>query len=161
MFCDTCGSEIVSGQQFCPKCGKAIGSASGPSESRMFGHFKLVGIFWMIFSAFRLLGGLAILMVANTVLRAVLREVPVRDFVPQLVSFVGMFLLVGAALGFVAGWGLLQREEWSRLLTLVLAFLSIIDLPFGTALGIYSIWALMSGEGEREFARWTSGEARA
>jgi hypothetical protein len=160
MFCDTCGAEVVAGQKFCPNCGKALGAASGPSEDRMFSHFRLLGIFWIIISAFRLLGGLTVLFVANVVIRAVLRDVPVRNFVPALVSGVGVFLLVGAALGFLAGWGLLQREDWSRLLTLILAFLSLLDVPFGTALGIYSIWALMSAEGERGFARWSSVGSR-
>lgn len=35
--------------------------------------------------------------------------------------------------------------------TLVLAFLALFHVPFGTALGIYSLWVLLPSESEREY----------
>ncbi len=64
---------------------------------------------------------------------------------------IGVAVLVKAAAGFFAGYGLLQRERWARLLTLVLSFLALFNLPFGTALGIYSLWVLFPAESEREY----------
>jgi hypothetical protein len=34
-----------------------------------------------------------------------------------------------------AGWGLLRREPWARVLTIVLSFLALFHIPLGTALG--------------------------
>jgi hypothetical protein len=158
MFCDTCGAQLQEGQNFCANCGKAIRQGMLPVEGRMASHFRLVGICWIVISVIRLLAALALFLVANLVIRAVLRETPVAHFVPALVSMIGVFLLVGAGLGIAAGCGLLQRQSWSRVLTLVLSFLFLLHVPFGTALGIYSIWVLMSTEGEREFARWAAAD---
>jgi hypothetical protein len=55
-------------------------------------------------------------------------------------------------LGFAAGWGLLHRESWARILALIAGFLALFHPPFGTALGIYTLWVLLSAESEREYA---------
>ncbi len=43
----------------------------------------------------------------------------------------------------LAGIGLLKRQEWGRILALVVGFVSLIDFPIGTALGIYTILILL------------------
>jgi hypothetical protein len=48
--------------------------------------------------------------------------------------------------GILAGMGLYKRKEWARILTLILAVIEIFSFPFGTAIGIYSIWALIQPE---------------
>jgi hypothetical protein len=53
--------------------------------------------------------------------------------------------------GIIAGLGLYKRKEWARLLTLVLSVIEIFNFPFGTAIGIYSIWALIQPETVAEF----------
>jgi hypothetical protein len=65
---------------------------------------------------------------------------------------VAILLLAKAAIGFVAGWGLLQREKWARIVVLVLAFVSLFtNIPFGTALGVYTMWVLLPSDSEREY----------
>jgi hypothetical protein len=51
----------------------------------------------------------------------------------------------------IAGIGLLMRKEWGRILALVVGILSLIDIPFGTALGVYTIWVLMDAGGRQVF----------
>jgi hypothetical protein len=51
----------------------------------------------------------------------------------------------------IAGIGLLRRKEWGRILALIVGFISLIDIPLGTALGIYCILMLMDEEGKRLF----------
>jgi hypothetical protein len=47
---------------------------------------------------------------------------------------------------------LLEREKWARILALVLAFVSLFtNIPFGTALGVYTMWVLLPSESEREY----------
>jgi hypothetical protein len=70
-----------------------------------------------------------------------------------LLSALGLLLLFKALAGFAAGWGLLQRESWARPLTLVLGFISLIDFPIGTALGIYTIWVLLSSGADEEYGQ--------
>lgn len=48
--------------------------------------------------------------------------------------------------GLIAGFGLLKRKEWARILTLILSVLDLFHFPLGTAVGIYSIWALSNHE---------------
>lgn len=49
----------------------------------------------------------------------------------------------------IAVWGLLKRKSWSRILAIVLGVLSLLSVPFGTILGIYTIWALTKPEAQR------------
>lgn len=63
----------------------------------------------------------------------------------------GIVFLAGGVLGIVAGWGLLDRQPWSRGLALVLGFVNLIHIPFGTAVGIYTLWVLLPAQSEREF----------
>jgi hypothetical protein len=73
-------------------------------------------------------------------------------FLRPLLSVVAILLLAKAALGFLAGWGLLQHEKWARIITLVLAFVSLFtNIPFGTALGVYTMWVLLPSESDREY----------
>ena len=48
--------------------------------------------------------------------------------------------------GFIAGFGLFKKKEWARILTLILSVLDLFSFPFGTAIGVYSIWALSNKE---------------
>jgi hypothetical protein len=54
-------------------------------------------------------------------------------------------------IGFIAGWGLLSREPWARMLAIILGAVSLVDVPFGTALGIYTLWVLLPARSEEEF----------
>ena len=48
--------------------------------------------------------------------------------------------------GIIGGIGLLYMKPWARILVLILGFLQLLNFPFGTALGIYTIWILMKDE---------------
>ena len=48
--------------------------------------------------------------------------------------------------GIIAGIGLFKKKEWARILTLILSVIDLINFPIGTAVGIYSIWALSQTE---------------
>jgi hypothetical protein len=45
--------------------------------------------------------------------------------------------------GIIGGIAILQRARWSRIFMIVLSAFKLIDIPFGTALGIYTIYALL------------------
>src|SRR3989454_8050868 len=110
------------------------------------------------------LSGLAILLVAKPVLLH-LRELGqgppefVQGFLQPLLTLVAIFVLSKALLGFAAGWGLLRREGWARIVALIGGFLALFHPPFGTALGIYTLWVLLPSESEREYAEQASRAA--
>jgi hypothetical protein len=43
----------------------------------------------------------------------------------------------------VAGWGLLERTQWGRIVAIIAAILSLIRIPLGTALGIATLIILI------------------
>lgn len=48
--------------------------------------------------------------------------------------------------GIIAGIGLLKRKSWARLLAIILGILNLLSIPFGTLLGIYTLWVLLKDE---------------
>ena len=66
-----------------------------------------------------------------------------------LLPVVAVVTVVAAGLALLVGYSLLTRRPWGRVLGIVVAILSLIKFPFGTALGIYTLWVLapsMSGD---------------
>jgi len=45
------------------------------------------------------------------------------------------------------------------MLTIIFGAVSLIDIPFGTAIGIYSLWVLLPAESEREYRTMTQTAA--
>jgi len=75
----------------------------------------------------------------------------VMEWLPGLVCAFGWLIVAKAAVGFVAGWGLLKREEWGRVVSLVVGFLALLNVPIGTALGIYTLWVLLPSHSEQDY----------
>lgn len=67
------------------------------------------------------------------------------------VIMTGVLLLIAivSAAQIIGGIGLLKRQAWSRILLLVVSALRLIDVPLGTALGIYTIWVLIHDDTKR------------
>ena len=57
--------------------------------------------------------------------------------------------------GFIAGWGLLNRQGWARSLAIVMGVISMFfNIPFGTALGVYTLWVLLPLQSKEEYERY-------
>ena len=160
MYCDSCGVSLQAGQSFCSRCGKAIVTVAGVGQSRVARHAQLLGILWIAYSALSGLLGLGILFFARAMLPAILRAEPPSGGPPPevmlgvmrpLMTFFCLLLLCKAVAGMIAGIGLLQRASWSRMLAIVLGCISLVNLPFGTAIGVYTLWVLLSPNAENDF----------
>jgi len=150
MFCDRCGTQVADTYGFCPACGRTLGRVPlMPAKGRIAGHVRLLAILWLAISAVRLLPGTLLLLLFSRSFAFVLPHVP--DFVPGLLRAFGVLLLLEGALGLAAGWGLLQRRTWARMLALILGCINLIRVPFGTALGIYTLWVLLPAQSEEEY----------
>jgi hypothetical protein len=70
-----------------------------------------------------------------------------------IANVLATFLIIVSIPGLIAAFGLYRRKEWARILTLVISVIAIFNFPFGTAIGIYSIWALIQPETVAAFNR--------
>lgn len=156
MFCDQCGTQLQAGQAHCARCGKEVTGPTGFARNRVREHVRLVGILWMAYSALHVVGGVLILLAAKFVvirIGAIPNGPPpeMMAWLQPLISIVGWFVLAKAAVGFFAGWGLLQREEWARMFALVVGFIALLNVPIGTALGIYTLWVLLPSQSDEQY----------
>ena len=156
MFCNHCGGALQAGQAFCPGCGRPVPAGPAPAPApavrgRVARHLSGLAIFWIVLSAFRLLGSGGVFVAGRFMRHAVFPDPFAAHFVPRIFPAIGMFLFAAAAIGFLCGFGLLQKYSWARILALVLGGLSLLDPPFGTALGIYTLWVLLPAQSEQEF----------
>jgi hypothetical protein len=160
MFCNACGKEVVAGTAACAACGQPqpITIVATPAGSRISQHGHLLGMLWIAYSLLVALGGCVLLVLANT-LFVHLAQQGAPAFLQPLLSVVGIAILVKAALGMAAGFGLVQRESWARMAALIVGFLSLFNLPFGAAMGIYTLWVLLAANGERDYERYASQSA--
>jgi hypothetical protein len=44
----------------------------------------------------------------------------------------------------IAGYGLLHHRPWAPTMTIIVSAVNLMDVPFGTALGIYGLWVLLN-----------------
>ena len=153
MFCNACGNELAAGQNFCSKCGKStLANAPASWRSRFDRHASVLGILWLLYSGFSMIGGFFLLATTSYFARHAIHPFWF-DTSPRLFAFMAPFLgviaflkFLRAAAGIAAGFGLLQRATWARTLAIVVAAFSLLNLPFGTALGIYTLCVLLPSE---------------
>jgi hypothetical protein len=161
MYCDACGTALQPGQGFCGKCGKEIRpglSIAYPRPNRVREHVRLVGILWLAYSAFHLIGGIVLWILSNTIFARNHEFGGPRGpaFLHTLFVMLGLLLLAKSIAGFLGGWGLLQREPWGRVLILIVAFIGLLDVPIGTGLGVYTLWVLLPADSEQQYVEQTA-----
>ena len=54
--------------------------------------------------------------------------------------------------GIAAGYGLLRRKNWGRIVAIVIAALNLFSFPVGTVLGAYILFVLLQTSAEQYFA---------
>lgn len=74
-----------------------------------------------------------------------------QAFLPLIGFLVAIFLFLVSLPGLLAGYGLLQRKRWGRILAIVAGALHLASIPVGTALGIYTFIVLANPEAEAFF----------
>ena len=157
MFCNQCGTQLQPDYKLCPKCGNAIGPArpvATSSPGRLERHLRTLGILWIVVGALFLIPSILALAVGGFVHIAIpgTQEIA-RELGPLVLYVIAGSLLVVAAGGICVGWGLMQRQSWARIAALILGILAWFHLPFGTALGIYTLWVLLSDNAGTEYER--------
>jgi len=122
-------------------------------------HVKILGALHIVFGTLGLLLALGILVLFGGIAGLINAfdysgdahiSAPILGGIGAIIFVV---LLVLSLPGLIAGIGLLQFRPWARILTIVISVLDLIHVPFGTALGIYGLWVLLSQGSERLFRR--------
>jgi hypothetical protein len=119
-------------------------------------HVKIVAILHIVLGSLSILAGVLMLGVfgglAGLASHHVSQDAEVA--IPILGGIGGIIFIVLVALGLpgvIAGIGLLQFRPWGRILGIVVSALDLLHVPFGTALGVYGLWVLLSRGGEQLF----------
>ena len=109
-------------------------------------HVSLVGALHVGFGILGLLGALAVYFSFHFVFGFV-EDV---DIAEELISFLGnslsLIILFFSALGIIGGIGLFTYKSWARILIMIVSAINCLNIPIGTAKGVYSIWVLMQPE---------------
>ena len=168
MYCDRCGTQLNSGAQFCTSCGKAVAPGANRQTSslvtpapqgRVRRHIHRLATLWVVNGVLRLMA-VGWFMLFGRMFFPGLRGWwgPVVwplghgwGFDSGGLFSLGIFLGLFGVLHLVLAWGLFERQPWARILGLVLGILALLRVPFGTALGIYTLWVLAPEESAREY----------
>jgi len=114
-------------------------------ENKMEKHLTVVAALQVGFS---ILGILAAIIV-YTVLRSVMHiaDDPEAARILAIVArWVSLFLLIISIPGLIGGIGLFMKKSWARILVLIISVLDLLNIPFGTAIAIYTIWVLVQDD---------------
>ena len=120
-------------------------------------HVKVLGVLYIALSALGVLTALFIGLTLGGSAAIVGAAADPRDaaIAIPIIGFAGtalvVFLLVVSLPGLVTGFGLLGYKPWARILGLVLSVINLINIPFGTVVGIYGFWVLLNKDTERLF----------
>jgi len=66
---------------------------------------------------------------------------------------VAVFIAVFSLPGIIAGFGLLKRRYWGKVLALIIGLLNVANFPLGTALCAYAVWFWLQSDSEALFHR--------
>ncbi|HXF26844.1 MAG TPA: hypothetical protein VN610_06205 [Bryobacteraceae bacterium] len=122
-------------------------------------HVRVLGILHIVFGSLGALIAVGVLMFFGAIAGAVGMSANLQDNLPAIPILGGIggiaFLVIMAFSlpGLITGIGLLYLRPWARILGIVISALDLLQIPFGTALGIYGLWTLLSPQTEALFRR--------
>jgi len=159
MFCSGCGQALADGQPVCPQCGRPVAPMAPPIPGFEYqlagysGKVRTLGILWLVYAGLSTVLGFAGLSFAKAYLSGSFGpwmhgprahgNMPPTWVFPAALHFAWLMVVLRGVLAAAAGWGLLERAQWGRILAIVAAILCLVKIPFGTALGIATLVILL------------------
>jgi len=130
---------------------------------RVESHLQTLGILWCVFAAYRalavLIGIFAVKVISHG--RGGGRWPFGHDFydgwgqgmswMSALIPVIAAVTAIMVGLAIFVGYSLLTRKPWGRTLAIIAAVLALFKIPFGTALGIYTLWVLAPAQSGAEY----------
>ncbi|KAA6460159.1 zinc ribbon domain-containing protein [Acidobacteria bacterium AB60] len=154
MYCSACGHALVPNQPVCPQCGRPVAVAPvvtapgfGFELSSYAGKLRALAVVWYIYGGLTLALGLIGMAFVDSFLHGRFHYWTHGPLPPMwigpIIHFAWLFTLVRAGLALAAGYGLMHREPWGRVVAIVSAFFNILKIPIGTGLAIWTLVTLM------------------
>lgn len=119
-------------------------------------HIEVLGWLHAVWGAFGTLTGAALVVLAagtRGALSGLGSTGPAGTAATWIFAVCGALLLIGGVVMIAAGSALRRRGGRARRAVLALAVPNLVLVPFGTALGIYSLWVLLNDDARAEFGR--------
>ena len=187
MICAECGCDQDPGANYCRRCGQQISmisAAAGAAQqqvrayqpaspaygmammdaekrARVRQNAQPLGITWIVYGVYRMTTGLiAALVVHHFAYSSIFNDASpfLSHLLATIVPTIALVTVVTGLAGLLVGYGLITRQPWGRVLAIVFAILALLKIPFGTALGIYTLWVLTPGAAAGEWQMMTEGD---
>ena len=118
-------------------------------------HLKIVGWMHLVFGALGVLG--AVVFGGFGAIVGLFSGEPGGLMAGGVIGLLAIFFGLLALPSLMGGWGLLNYKPWARILVIVLSVLNLLNIPFGTLIGGYSLWVLLNDE-TRQILRARGGQ---
>jgi len=109
-------------------------------------HVSFVGALHVGFGILGLVGALAVYFGFHFVFNFIEDEPIAKEVITHLGNAIALMLLFFSSLGIIGGIGLFSYQSWARILVMIVSAMNCLNVPVGTAKGVYSIWVLMQPE---------------
>jgi hypothetical protein len=176
MNCSHCGTPLAQNVRFCSVCGAQASYVSAPPtvsypvqayDPRVSRNLQTLGTLWLIYAGLRALTGFVAILLFHGIFgshvhgRVDFGWSPFgHEWASALLPLAFFSLLISSGLAALTGYALLTRQAWGRIFAIVLGVLALFHFPFGTALGIYTLWTLAPGRSGDEYASLAAAAQR-
>lgn len=108
-------------------------------------HIKVVGLVNLLYSALGMLSALGVLF--GSLFGSLATLNPIVMIVGTVTGVIAAAVVgVISLFGLIAGFALLNHQNWARYVILIVSAFRLFKWPFGTLFGGYSIWVLTHSE---------------
>lgn len=113
-------------------------------------HVTVVAVLHIGLGILGLIGGVVIFLAIGWASTFVM-EPDIEYLLPALAVVIGGGIALFSAIDIAGGIGLLSYRPWARIVVLIMSVIDLINIPIGTAIGIYSIVILVHSDTEPLF----------
>lgn len=118
-------------------------------------HVEFAAVLFIVWGALTILIGLSTLALGVGALALMLAPNPgghvAAGVTAAAFTTLAIIAVVWGAAHVIIGLALRSRRAWGRVLALMLGSIDLLLLPYGTALGAYALWVLLSEPGKAMF----------
>ena len=109
-------------------------------------HVSFVGALHIGFGLLGIVGAFAIFFGFQFLFELVDHEPIAQKVLSYVGNTIALITMFFSSLGVIGGVGLFSYRSWARILVMIVSAVNCLNVPVGTAKGIYSIWVLMQPE---------------
>ena len=109
-------------------------------------HRRILGILYIVSGIMNLVAMLLLSLLFSILFPFIFENAHIDDqwvmvwVLPIIRTIAVIIILLIAIPSLLGGWGMLTNKSWAMTLLLILGCLKLFSFPFGTAIGIYTIW---------------------